>query len=188
MLLLLYWQFGSLTVLLSLTENVRTFSDIAIVSAWFLPVFILSIRMQFLFVFYLINFIFNDFIFSTRSGFDQRIITHILGIEFITRSYIFLSEIHIKFVIEFLVLIFLIGWWLVGWWSVHLVGGRWWVGRLVGSFKKALHFKHWKKIYSNSFSYCFWFHVSLKSNFIEIALQHGYSPINWLHIFRTPFL
>ena len=110
MLLLLYWQFGSLTVLLSLTENVRTFSDIAIiVSAWFLPVFILSIRMQFLFDFCLINFTFNDFIFSTRSGFDQRIITHILGIEFITRSYIFLSEIHIKFVIEFLVFIFLIG-------------------------------------------------------------------------------
>ena len=24
-------------------------------------------------------------------------------------------------------------------------------------------------------------------NFIEIALQHGYSAVNLLHIFRTPF-
>ena len=27
----------------------------------------------------------------------------------------------------------------------------------------------------------------LQSNFIEIALRHGYSPVNLLHIFRTPF-
>ena len=26
------------------------------------------------------------------------------------------------------------------------------------------------------------------SNFIEITLQHTYSPVNLLHIFRTPFL
>ena len=26
------------------------------------------------------------------------------------------------------------------------------------------------------------------SNFIEIALQHGCSPVNLLHIFRTPFI
>ena len=26
------------------------------------------------------------------------------------------------------------------------------------------------------------------SNFIEITLQHGCSPVNLLHIFRTPFL
>ena len=25
-------------------------------------------------------------------------------------------------------------------------------------------------------------------NFIEVALQHGCSPVNLLHIFRTPFL
>ena len=25
-------------------------------------------------------------------------------------------------------------------------------------------------------------------NFIEIALQHGCSPVNLLHLFRTPFL
>ena len=25
-------------------------------------------------------------------------------------------------------------------------------------------------------------------NFIEIALRHGSSPVNLLHIFRTPFL
>ena len=27
----------------------------------------------------------------------------------------------------------------------------------------------------------------LRSNFIEIKLWHGYSPVNLLHIFRTPF-
>ena len=26
-----------------------------------------------------------------------------------------------------------------------------------------------------------------RSNFIEVALRHGCSPGNWLHIFRTPF-
>ena len=74
---------------------------------------------------YLINFTFNDFIISiTHSGFNQKIITHIVDIVFITRSHIFLSEIHLKFVMEFMVLIFLIGQWLVDWFSVHLVGGR----------------------------------------------------------------
>ena len=74
---------------------------------------------------YLINFTFNDFIISiTQSGFNQKIITHIVDIVFITRSHIFLSEIHLKFVMEFMVLIFLIGRWLVDWFSVHLVGGR----------------------------------------------------------------
>ena len=29
--------------------------------------------------------------------------------------------------------------------------------------------------------------VALQSNFIEIALWHGCSPVNLLHIFRTPF-
>ena len=27
----------------------------------------------------------------------------------------------------------------------------------------------------------------LQSNFIEITLQHVCSPVNWLHLFRTPF-
>ena len=27
-----------------------------------------------------------------------------------------------------------------------------------------------------------------KCNFIEIALWHGFSPVNLLHIFKTPFL
>ena len=27
----------------------------------------------------------------------------------------------------------------------------------------------------------------LQSNFIEITLRHGFSPVNLLHIFRTPF-
>ena len=27
----------------------------------------------------------------------------------------------------------------------------------------------------------------LQSNFIEIAFRHGCSPVNLLHIFRTPF-
>ena len=66
--------------------------------------------MQFSYVLCLINFTFNDFIFSvTHFGFNQKIIIHILDIVFTTRSHIFLSEIHIKFVIDFLVLIFLMG-------------------------------------------------------------------------------
>ena len=30
--------------------------------------------------------------------------------------------------------------------------------------------------------------IKLQSNFIEITLQYGCSPVNLLHIFRTPFL
>ena len=30
--------------------------------------------------------------------------------------------------------------------------------------------------------------IKLQSNFIEITLRHGCSPVNLLHIFRTPFL
>ena len=30
--------------------------------------------------------------------------------------------------------------------------------------------------------------IKLERNFIEIALRHGCSPVNLLHIFRTPFL
>ena len=30
--------------------------------------------------------------------------------------------------------------------------------------------------------------IKLLYNFTEIALWHGYSPVNLLHIFRTPFL
>ena len=30
--------------------------------------------------------------------------------------------------------------------------------------------------------------IKFQSNFIEIALRHGCSPVNLLHIFRTPFL
>ena len=29
--------------------------------------------------------------------------------------------------------------------------------------------------------------IKLPSNFIEITLLHGCSPVNFLHIFRTPF-
>ena len=29
--------------------------------------------------------------------------------------------------------------------------------------------------------------LKLLCNFIETSLQHGYSPVNLLHIFRTPF-
>ena len=29
--------------------------------------------------------------------------------------------------------------------------------------------------------------IKLLCNFIEIALRHGCSPVNLLHIFRTPF-
>ena len=30
--------------------------------------------------------------------------------------------------------------------------------------------------------------IKLQSNFIEITLRHGCSPVNLLHIFKTPFL
>ena len=30
--------------------------------------------------------------------------------------------------------------------------------------------------------------VLVQSNFIETALRHGFSPVNLLHIFKTPFL
>ena len=30
--------------------------------------------------------------------------------------------------------------------------------------------------------------IKLLCNFIEITLRHGCSPVNLLHIFRTPFL
>ena len=29
--------------------------------------------------------------------------------------------------------------------------------------------------------------IKLLCNFIEIALRHGWSPLNWLHFFRIPF-
>ena len=29
--------------------------------------------------------------------------------------------------------------------------------------------------------------IKLQSNFIEIELRHGYSPVNLVHISRTPF-
>ena len=29
--------------------------------------------------------------------------------------------------------------------------------------------------------------IKLQSNFIEITLQHGYSPVNLLYFFRSPF-
>ena len=32
------------------------------------------------------------------------------------------------------------------------------------------------------------FSLKLQSNFIEIALRYGCSPVNLLHIFRAPFL
>ena len=31
------------------------------------------------------------------------------------------------------------------------------------------------------------FSIELLCNFIEITLRHGCSPVNWLHIFRTPY-
>ena len=75
----------------------------------------------------------------THSGFNQKIITHLLDIVFITRSHVFLSEIHLKFIMEFLVPILVNGrlvgdrctWSVVGW---SVVGGRWSVGRLIGGW------------------------------------------------------
>ena len=90
-----------------------------------------------------------------HSGFNQKIVTHVLNNISRTRPYIFLSEIILKFVIEFLVLRF-----LFDPWSMHLVGcrladGRWSLvdcsvgrysvvgGRLIGGFKKATFQTMW---------------------------------------------
>ena len=88
--------------------------------------------MLFLYILYLINFTINDFVFSiTHSGFNQEIITPILDIVFITRSRIFLSEIHLKLAMDFWSPYFLLvdgqfvgsrcTWSMVGWWM--MVGG-----------------------------------------------------------------
>ena len=70
----------------------------------------------------LYNFTLFFFVFAvTHSGFNQKVITNILDIVFITRPRIFLSEIHLKLVVEFMVFKFLIGQWSVG----RLVGCRW---------------------------------------------------------------
>ena len=37
------------------------------------------------------------------------------------------------------------------------------------------------------FSKCDQIRSFLQSNFIEITLRHGFSPVNLLYIFRTPF-
>ena len=57
------------------------------------------------------------------SGFNQKVVIHILDIAFKTQPNIFLSEIHLKLVKEVLVVKFLIGRCSVGRWSMHLVGG-----------------------------------------------------------------
>ena len=82
------------------------------------------------------------FIFSiTLPGFNQKINTLILDIVSITRPHIFLSEIHLKFVLEFLFLRFLIDRWsidrrsVVGWSCGRLSMISGW---LVGGFKKTL--------------------------------------------------
>ena len=73
----------------------------------------------------------------THSGFNPKIISHIADIIhprhciYKAISY-FLSEIHLKFVMEFLVLIY-----LIGRWSVLLVGGRVVGGSNMGLSKSA---------------------------------------------------
>ena len=57
------------------------------------------------------------------SGFNQKVVIHILDIAFKTQPNIFLPEIHLKLVKEVLVVKFLIGRCSVGRWSMHLVGG-----------------------------------------------------------------
>ena len=42
--------------------------------------------------------------------------------------------------------------------------------------------------FTGEHSCCSSISIKLLCNFIEIALQHGCSPVNLLHIFRTPFL
>ena len=119
MLLLLNVYFESLTALNMLIPN-------------FCIVFTYLYPFLFKFSFCMICFRLNNFtfifIFSiAHSGFTPKIIPHTLDNVFITRPHIFLLEIHLKLVMEFLVLRFLIGWWLVGRWLVYLVAG-WLVG------------------------------------------------------------
>ena len=62
--------------------------------------------MQFLYVLYLINFTFNDFIFLiTYSDFNQKIITHSLNIVLIARSHIYFSQVYSKMFITANILI-----------------------------------------------------------------------------------
>ena len=63
-------------------------------------------------------------IFLTTFRFKTKIIAHILYIVFITRPHIFLSKIHLKIIMEFLVLVLVISQWSVDQWSVQLVGSR----------------------------------------------------------------
>ena len=72
-------------------------------------------------------------IIDLHSGFNKKILTHILECAFITQNHIFSSKIHWKFM-EFLVLGFVLDWWPVDKWAGHLVDVAWWplVGWLVG--------------------------------------------------------
>ena len=56
----------------------------------------------------------------------------------------------------------------------------------VGQFKRfaLVRLIHFKRIFRSSPSEVF---LKLKSNFFEIALRHGCSPANLLHIFRTHY-
>ena len=102
----------------------------------FSPVYIIFIQIQFLYVLYLINFTFNDFIFSIKhSGFNQKTITHILDIVFTTQSHIFFIRNSFKLFYEIsgpqICYWSMVGWSVVGalgWWSVC----RWTDSRLVG--------------------------------------------------------
>ena len=112
------------------------------------------------------------------------VITPKSGIVFITRSHI-LSEIHLKFFMEFLVLIFLIGRWSVNWWLVHLVGGclvGWKVvgGRLVGGFKFFLY--HIYYIFNVVMSVLLRISISISIFLKEVIFYMKLHVINTLNI------
>ena len=57
-----------------------------------------------------------------------------------------------------------------------------------GSVLKKRYFENMQQISSRTpMPKCSFNKVALLCNFIEIALRHGCSPVNLLHIFKTPF-
>ena len=59
--------------------------------------------------------------------------------------------------------------------------------------ESALHRCSYKKVFlkyaanRTSMPNCDFNSINLQSNFIEIALRHGHSPVNLLHTFRTHY-
>ena len=141
MLLLLYLYFRSLVPFKLLNIVRYCYCSFCIVFTC-LYSFLFKFSFCICFILNMTSLLFH-FHFLTCPGFNQKRITRILDIVFITRTHIFNQKFFImKFIMELLVLRFLIGWWsvvpciwlVVGWLVRRSVGGR-----LVGGFKKTRH-------------------------------------------------